>query len=235
MAPVAGPTRSTAAQRRFPGPGTLSNRRGHCRERRRHRFRRLAPPALHPPAQRRPRRHGLPRPDLPARAPPPHPDPGRHLPHPLLRRAHPPPGPHHPLAPRRPTTSTNGAGLCEACNHTKETPGWRARAMTEHGRHDPATPDQTQPDPARRPAHPRTHHPHRPHLPLHRTTPAGDAASPNSRGTARHPATGASSGTRPKRSNAASSKRCLQPRNHCRLEARAPPTCERSEPQRSLV
>ncbi|MGO4230649.1 HNH endonuclease, partial [Arthrobacter sp. YAF34] len=25
------------------------------------------------------------------------------------------------------TTSTNGAGLCEACNHTKETPGWNAR------------------------------------------------------------------------------------------------------------
>ena len=25
------------------------------------------------------------------------------------------------------TTSTNGAGLCEACNHTKETPGWKAR------------------------------------------------------------------------------------------------------------
>jgi hypothetical protein len=24
------------------------------------------------------------------------------------------------------TTSTNGAGLCEACNHTKETPGWNA-------------------------------------------------------------------------------------------------------------
>jgi hypothetical protein len=25
------------------------------------------------------------------------------------------------------TTATNGAGLCEACNHTKETPGWTAR------------------------------------------------------------------------------------------------------------
>ncbi|MEY9777567.1 DUF222 domain-containing protein [Arthrobacter sp. MW3 TE3886] len=25
------------------------------------------------------------------------------------------------------TTSTNGAGLCEACNHTKEAPGWTAR------------------------------------------------------------------------------------------------------------
>ena len=87
----------------------------------------LGPPALHPPAQRRTHRHGLPRPDLPPRAPPLHPDPRRHLPHPLLRRPHPPPGPHHPLAPRRATTATNGAGLCEACNHTKETPGWTAR------------------------------------------------------------------------------------------------------------
>ena len=26
-----------------------------------------------------------------------------------------------------PTTLTNGAGLCEACNHTKEAPGWTAR------------------------------------------------------------------------------------------------------------
>ena len=24
------------------------------------------------------------------------------------------------------TTQANGAGLCEACNHTKETPGWKA-------------------------------------------------------------------------------------------------------------
>ena len=26
-----------------------------------------------------------------------------------------------------PTTATNGAGLCEACNHTKETPGWSSK------------------------------------------------------------------------------------------------------------
>ena len=26
-----------------------------------------------------------------------------------------------------PTTRANGAGLCEACNHTKETPGWSVR------------------------------------------------------------------------------------------------------------
>ncbi|HKU32169.1 MAG TPA: HNH endonuclease, partial [Arthrobacter sp.] len=25
------------------------------------------------------------------------------------------------------TSQTNGAGLCEACNHTKELPGWRTR------------------------------------------------------------------------------------------------------------
>ena len=28
------------------------------------------------------------------------------------------------------TTATNGAGLCEACNHTKETPGWNAQTPT---------------------------------------------------------------------------------------------------------
>jgi hypothetical protein len=32
--------------------------------------------------------------------------------------------PHHAGGP---TTTDNGAGLCEACNHTKETPGWTAR------------------------------------------------------------------------------------------------------------
>jgi 5-methylcytosine-specific restriction endonuclease McrA len=26
-----------------------------------------------------------------------------------------------------PTTLANGAGLCEACNHTKELPGWKAQ------------------------------------------------------------------------------------------------------------
>ena len=50
-----------------------------------------------------------------------------------------------------PTTHANGAGLCEACNHTKETPGWNVR---------PRPGPQT---------HPRDHDPHRPHLPLHRT------------------------------------------------------------------
>jgi hypothetical protein len=32
-----------------------------------------------------------------------------------------------------PTTSTNGQGLCEACNHTKEAPGWGARTVTGPG------------------------------------------------------------------------------------------------------
>lgn len=32
-----------------------------------------------------------------------------------------------------PTTSTNGQGLCEACNHTKETPGWAAKTVTRPG------------------------------------------------------------------------------------------------------
>nr|WP_142045521.1 HNH endonuclease signature motif containing protein [Arthrobacter sp. SLBN-100] len=32
-----------------------------------------------------------------------------------------------------PTTSTNSQGLCEACNHTKETPGWTARPVPQPG------------------------------------------------------------------------------------------------------
>jgi hypothetical protein len=28
------------------------------------------------------------------------------------------------------TTAANGAGLCEACNHTKETPGWTAEPVS---------------------------------------------------------------------------------------------------------
>ncbi len=32
-----------------------------------------------------------------------------------------------------PTTTDNGAGLCEACNHTKETPGWSARPAPDPG------------------------------------------------------------------------------------------------------
>ncbi|WP_459792689.1 HNH endonuclease [Arthrobacter sp. AD-310] len=32
-----------------------------------------------------------------------------------------------------PTTAGNGQGLCEACNHTKETPGWSAKPVTLPG------------------------------------------------------------------------------------------------------
>ncbi|GAA4045451.1 HNH endonuclease signature motif containing protein [Arthrobacter methylotrophus] len=34
-----------------------------------------------------------------------------------------------------PTSLSNGAGLCEACNHTKELPGWTARTGTGRARH----------------------------------------------------------------------------------------------------
>ncbi|WP_445156168.1 HNH endonuclease [Arthrobacter sp. Hor0625] len=34
-----------------------------------------------------------------------------------------------------PTIASNGAGLCEHCNHTKETPGWNARPRPGPGRH----------------------------------------------------------------------------------------------------
>jgi hypothetical protein len=50
----------------------------------------------------------------------------RHLDHP--RRA----------ADRGPTTATNAQGLCEACNHTKDTPGWHATTQ-----HPDQHPDQT--------------------------------------------------------------------------------------------
>ena len=33
------------------------------------------------------------------------------------------------------TTHANGAGLCEACNHTKETPGWTARPTHQNPDH----------------------------------------------------------------------------------------------------
>ncbi|AUZ36780.1 HNH endonuclease [Arthrobacter sp. PGP41] len=43
---------------------------------------------------------------------------------------------HDHILPRHqsgPTTSTNGQGLCEACNHTKETPGWTAKPVSRPG------------------------------------------------------------------------------------------------------
>jgi hypothetical protein len=39
----------------------------------------------------------------------------------------------HPVRDGSPTTLTNGAGLCEACNYTKDLPGWHA---TVHSRSD---------------------------------------------------------------------------------------------------
>ncbi|WP_432396104.1 HNH endonuclease [Pseudarthrobacter sp. L19] len=41
------------------------------------------------------------------------------------------------------TTAANGAGLCEACNHTKETPGWTARTVTGTGSDHPAEATRT--------------------------------------------------------------------------------------------
>ena len=47
------------------------------------------------------------------------------------------------------TTRTNGAGLCEACNHTKETPGWRARPVPNQNPAAAAgTPSNSPPPPA---------------------------------------------------------------------------------------
>jgi hypothetical protein len=43
----------------------------------------------------------------------------------------------HPWAQGGPTTTANGAGLCEACNHTKELPGW-----TSHPTPGPTNPDK---------------------------------------------------------------------------------------------
>ena len=119
---------------------------------------RLAPPALHRPRHRRTHRHGLPRPALPARTPPPHPGPGRHLPHPVLRRPDPPLRPHHPLAPRR-------------THH----PGQRRRTLRSLQPHQ-RNPRLDRHTPARPQTHPRDPDPHRPHLPLHRTPAAGDAS-----------------------------------------------------------
>jgi hypothetical protein len=51
-----------------------------------------------------------------------------------------------------PTTQTNGAGLCEACNHTKETPGWRAHPV------NPARAQHADFGPAPGPGHSRNRH-----------------------------------------------------------------------------
>ncbi|GAA4487877.1 HNH endonuclease signature motif containing protein [Rhodococcus olei] len=42
----------------------------------------------------------------------------------------------HPAADGGPTTFENGQGLCEACNHAKQAPGWRAETLdSPNGRH----------------------------------------------------------------------------------------------------
>jgi hypothetical protein len=95
-----------------------------------------------------------------------------------------------------PTTQTNGAGLCEACNHTKETPGWRARALTAH-QADPASGGEMRAMARQRhtielttpTGH--TYHSIAPPLP---GTPLGSPATDH-----RDPTTGASSGTKPNR------------------------------------
>jgi hypothetical protein len=94
----------------------------------------LAPPAVYGSRHRRSHRHGLPGTALPGRAAPAYPGPGRHLPYALLRRPHPPPSAtirhHDHIVPWRsggPTNLGNSAGLCEACNQTKEISGWNAR------------------------------------------------------------------------------------------------------------
>ena len=85
--------------------------------------------ALRHPHHRPTRLHGLPRPALPPRAGTVPRPAGPDLPHPLVRRPDPPPRP--PDTPRRggPTTAVNGQGLCEACNHHKQAPGWTARHL----------------------------------------------------------------------------------------------------------
>ena len=86
-----------------------------------------------------------------------------------------------------PPPSTNGAGLCEACNHTKETPGWTARPArpTPHPRKHARTPSNSPPPPATPTTPP--HHPCPERRSAHRPR------------TSQAPASGASSGIRPKR------------------------------------
>jgi hypothetical protein len=55
--------------------------------------------------------------------------------------------PHHAGGP---TTVANGAGLCEACNHTKETPGWSARPIPGPEPHPDVA---SKPGSAQRPGH----------------------------------------------------------------------------------
>jgi hypothetical protein len=83
----------------------------------------------------------------------------RHLPHTLLRRTHPPPRPHHPLARRRSN---------QPCERRRT-----LRSLQLHQR----TPRLESPTHSRTAAHHRSHHTHGPQLPLHRTTVAGQQAA----------------------------------------------------------
>ena len=70
-----------------------------------------------------------------------------------------------------PTSATNGLGLCEACNYTKEAPGWHvSTTVDENGTH---TAEFTTPTGA-------THHSHAPPLPAtpHTPRPVIDQAWP---------------------------------------------------------
>ncbi|MET3809182.1 hypothetical protein ABIB14_000266 [Arthrobacter sp. UYEF3] len=93
-----------------------------------------------------------------------HPDPGPHLPDTLLRRPHPAPGPHRPLAQRR--------------NHHQPQRRRTLRSLQPHQRNTRLE----RPTPAGPQTHPPTHHPHRPRLPLHRTTIARSRPRPPTSG-----------------------------------------------------
>ena len=63
-----------------------------------------------------------------------------------------------------PTSAANGLGICEACNYTKEAPGWQVSTATDDTRHP----------------HRRIHHPHRHPPPIQRTTTTSAGTKPPS-------------------------------------------------------
>ncbi len=128
-----------------------------------------AAPALPPPPQRAVGRDGIAGADLPQRVGPLHRVAGSDLPHPLLQRPDPPHRPRHPRPPGGPTTARNGLGECEACNYTKEAPGWTVSTSDTHGAHTAAIP-----------------HPHRRGLPQHRTPTTRTTADPHHRDRGAH-------------------------------------------------
>ena len=94
------------------------------------------------------------------------PNPGQHLPDPVLRCPYPAPRPRHSLARRRP-------------HEHHQWPG-PLRSLQPHQRKHRL--DSPTPYPARATPHHRNHHSHRPHLPLHRTTPTRHPISPHTTG-----------------------------------------------------